>query len=256
MTLAALLSASPFQAAPADVLLGRLVLAAYDQGFSPTPISVDLAPLGFTFEDTWVSHGAFEPAVCYGIVARHPDLGRHLAIRGTEDGPEWAEDAEFWPETCPFAPNGAKTEAGFTSLVLGGSLASGRPVESLMPGGELALDGVEGHSLGGAIAEGVAALVGAGYAGLWAAPRLGNAIFRDWLLTRVKRVFRPYLVGDGVPSVPLDLPPFFEYLHPPGFQIGNGRVLNNPKARHSLLSYLNAFDPTIAPAPSCAVGSG
>jgi len=245
MTLADLLAASATTVTAADITLGQLVLQAYAQGDAATPLPVDLSGLGFVFEDTWMSKGSLEPAVAYGIVARHPDLGRHLAIRGTDDWREWAEDAEFWPETCPFAPKGAKTETGFTSLVLGGFLASGRPASALLSGGELALDGIEGHSLGAAIAEGMAARLCVQYAGLWACPRLGNETFRNALLARVRRVWRPYMVGDGVPGLPADLEPFFEYLHPPGFQIDNPRAQNNPDARHQLATYLNALNPNL-----------
>lgn len=251
-------------AQPEDLTLGRLVLGAYAQGSKAYPLAVDLSALGFRIVDTWLSRGDFEPYRCFGIVAEHPVLGRHLAIRGTDDLPEWVEDAEFWPIPCLFAPKGVKTEHGFTQLVLNGRLASGRPAESLMQGGELALDGVEGHSLGAAIAEGMAGRFGVPYAGLWACPRFGNDPWRDWLLSRCRRVFRPYMAGDFVPDLPADFPPFrppgwpplIEYVHPPGFEVENLRSLNNPGARHALLTYLNAFDPGILLDPEDAVTLG
>lgn len=231
---------------PDDILSGRRVLLAYDQGFGSSPLPVNPAGIGLKVIDVAMSCGDYEPECCYGIVTESlTDFRRYLSFRGTANGAEWLEDGQFWPRPVAWAPRGAMIEHGFYTIIKNTRLASGRTLESLN------LTGVDGHSLGAAVAEGMAAKLGVSYAGLWASPRLGNETFRQYLLSRVSRVFRPYMLGDVVPNVPFDLEPFFEYLHPPGFQIDNPAAANNPKCRHALLTYLNAFDSTIGVGAGC-----
>ena len=221
-----------------DLQFGRLIQYAYQQGFGPTPIAVDPTPIGFRFVQTLMGNGNAEAPCCYGIVAeRLSDGYRVAAIRGTADPSEWVEDGEFWPERSPWGPG--KTEGGFTDVVesICGYLAPGVPVTL----GQLQVKAVVGHSLGAAVAEGLAAKYGLEYAGLWACPRLGDAAFVQFLLSRVKTVLRLSVAGDIVPQVPLDLPPIFAYQHPPGqlLQPADGTPSDWP-SRHALVTYLTA----------------
>lgn len=229
--LAARAALSPLGLVKLDLDLAALIEVAYAQGFGPDPLPVT-PPAGWTFERAVRSHGNLEPAACFGcLLEREADGLRVLAIRGTADPAEWIEDAEFWPERWPFNLAGGKTEFGFTDLIS----------ELLLDLKTSPIDAVVGHSLGAAIAEGVACGAGADYAGLWACPRLGDATFVKLLLTRVACVVRPFLAGDLVPGVPLDLPPFFAYQHPPGISLGApAGMACDPQVRHALASYIEA----------------
>ena len=217
-----------------DLQFGRLIQYAYDQGFGPDPKLIDPTPIGFRKFETLMGHGNLEAPCCYGFIAERISDGYRLAvIRGTADPDEWLEDGEFWPERSPWGPG--KTEGGFTDVV------DSIETPGLVELSDLGVKAVVGHSLGAAVAEGLAAKYALEYAGLWAAPRLGDAAFVAWLLSRVKTVLRISVAGDAVPEVPLDLPPVFAYQHPPGLilQPADGTP-PDLGSRHALVTYLTA----------------
>lgn len=243
------LAADPFSAQPQDIRLGRLILASYAQGFGPQPKPVGdlLFALGMRLVDVILSHDDIEPQVCYGLIAQDLKTGDlYEAWRGTQDEDEWIGNAEFWPRPCSWAPQGTKLEHGFGCVIDNAVTLMGTPIANYP------IKAVVGHSKGAAVAAGRAAKVGAEYAGLWASPRLWNQAGVDWLKTRVRRIFRPFNDGDRVPGVPFDLPPFFQYSHPPGFQIDSAAFAKTDiGCRHQLRTYLHFFDPSVTLDAGC-----
>jgi hypothetical protein len=227
-------AASPLEIHPLDIELGALIRFAYGQGFGPRPLPVDPGPAGYDLVARGTAQGNLEARCYYAVkLMRKVDGLKVLAIRGTADVNEWKEDAEFWPERCPWGPG--KTEGGMTDIIT--TLAADDPEAKPL----WDVDAVVGHSLGAAIAEGIGAEFSVPYVGLWAAPRLGDGDARAALLARCKLVLRPYMQGDLVPDLPFDLPPIFTYLHPPGFELEPAPgTAWDPETRHALDTYLTA----------------
>ena len=162
-----------------------------------------------------------------------------LAIRGTADPIEWAEDGEFWPRSVADIPGSVET--GFWSVAETLKI-DGKPLAELagMVNGPIT---VVGHSLGAALATYAAyELARAGMtvsARMIASPHPGDGDFARAFGSRVPDHIAYVNTDDLVPTVP----EMFGYTHVPnvvtldpaalGAQLDGG-----PAADHHVLSYV------------------
>jgi Lipase (class 3) len=161
--------------------------------------------------------------VSFGFVAQDPAGNVVIAIRGTANMLEWAQDARFLAVKCPFLAGAGLTEDGFTavyeSLRIGQteqsqllvdalpSMAFPHPVTSLT---------ICGHSLGGALVTLLALDVAANtkfkspIAYTYASPRTGDPSFADTYKQLVPNTIRIVNRFDAVPNLPT--PPLYEHV--------------------------------------------
>jgi hypothetical protein len=191
--------------------------------------------------------------VCYGYVAESVSQpGKFaLAIRGTADPIEWAEDGEFFQVATKWP---GKVEGGFWGIF--GSFTFRHPggIEEPLNSALVALIGegsliIVGHSLGSALATMVAyeaaPLIGARVAlRVFASPHPGDAEFVAAVAAAVPDHVHYANVLDLVPRVPLGfgyaaLPNTVEISpHTAGVRIKFG-----PQCLHHLVCYLALIDP-------------
>jgi pimeloyl-ACP methyl ester carboxylesterase len=188
--------------------------------------------------------------VSFGLVMQAPDGGVVIAIRGTDDVPEWVHDAEFLRVTCPVLAGAGETDDGFTavyqSLRVGADPASTTVTQALQglkfPRAVTSLT-ICGHSLGGALVTLLALDVAAHTAYktpvvyTYASPRTGDQQFVDTYNPVVPNTVRMANRLDVVPSLP---PAAFGYAHVNTFyELHPGLDVDiNAACRHFLTTYL------------------
>lgn len=192
--------------------------------------------------------------VCYGYVAQSVTNPHQfvIALRGTSNPIEWAEDAEFELMSAPGIPGAV--ECGFYGIA--NSLAFRVPggadqplipaLTALVGSGSLT---IVGHSLGSALATIVAyqaapALGGRVTLRVFASPRPGNADFTAAVAEAVPDHVHYANVLDLVPRVPFGfgyapLPNTVTLLPHTGFV----RIKFGPACLHHLVGYLALIDP-------------
>jgi len=193
-----------------SLLLTKLISVGYDDRFlvaSEAVATVGLAALGFTLVSVVYGtdfKGLFgQETVPYGVLAKDGAGKVYVAFRGTDDAKEWLEDGFAIPEVTTTFPANCRTHKGFTDLFE--TLTSqNKPILGLLAGDPVT---VTGHSLGGALAYLLGAVLGhgCGYLETFESPRVGDAAFCQWMDSRVPSHFRDVIMGDVVPHAPPEL---------------------------------------------------
>jgi Lipase (class 3) len=290
---------APFDA-KASAFYGRFVQAAYsmyeaDSGnLTPEPSS-DF-PAGYSLL-AWIQMrdfviGATGP-VFYGFIAQcASDSSRFvLAIRGTDDGIEWWDDAnalskvpfkvagcgsvsggfariydtleviERSTPTPNMAPRSLESAGGFSAQVASlvkrhGPALSAR--DSLVPA--TATIEITGHSLGAALAtlytveNARSDQIQSPMLCTFASPYVGDAAFAAAFNSLALTAWRIVNIRDLVPKVPGTLLGFAHVATEFTFD-SRGRVQSSVACWHSLSTYLNLLDATLALEPKCQLTS-
>lgn len=236
---------------PAIVRIGQAVQACYAPFFLDRP---ERAVFTGPHQVIWgTDRDGPRP---YGVVFFDAGLQAWIvAMRGTDSLPEWLSDATAILIECPFLA-GARTHQGFTeiyeTLVVDGSSIRAHLVDHTRP------IIVTGHSLGAALATMVAAAIGGAHLVTFAGPRVGDDAFAHMAMSRLAGNIRVVNQQDLVPKLPARLDPDFPFAHlGVAMDVDSiGEVRDDPKAWHSLPTYLHLLDPAIpveteyAPPPS------
>jgi predicted lipase len=245
------------------VELGNFVLAAYDL-FTADGNRAFVLPAGYQLvmkiyaDDLTDDLPIFK---VFGFIARSgSDVV--VAIRGTEGVLEWLIDAQFGQVPFPFF-NPGRTEQGFTNfystLRTGPSAADPRAIDALrglVGGSTVKTLRITGHSLGAALATLLAFdVAGNGVFAnptvyTFASPRVGDKVFAGTYDDLVRTSWRVTNLNDIVPHLP---PELAGYVHIDAELPINSDDRSNHTVPcwHSLLTYLNTLDATVALAASC-----
>lgn len=209
---------------PEDIRRGRALLAAYALGDGPTALLSAGTPLAaeqhFSIITPIFGHGSFEPDCCYGFVGEDVRDGAFdLFIRGTQivkgrPLAEYLEDASAFPirPNWPGCPDGTLVHVELALI-----LQSLRTIWADKAVWDYPLRSVNGHSLGGGIAQAAAARYGIPFVGLWESMRAFAGAGLSWAAGRSRRIFSVRNALDFVPDLP---PAPFE--NPPADQIDSG----------------------------------
>ncbi len=256
------MTASVFSVTEA-VELGRFILAAYDL-FAANDPPAFTPPDGYALVSKVYADDLTDGLPVYkvfGFIARS-GADVVVAIRGTEGVFEWIMDFLFAPTTFPYLAAG-KTEHGFTNFYTtfrsGPSDASPRVVEalrSLVAGGSVQTLRITAHSLGSALATMLAIDVsGNGVfktptVYTFASPRVGDKVFAGTYDGLVPDSWRVNNLNDIVPQLP---PQLAGYVHVDAEVPINSEDRTNHSLNcwHSLLTYLNTLDGSVALDASC-----
>jgi hypothetical protein len=167
-------------------------------------------------------------------VTTEPDGFVVIAFRGSVTAEDWARDFICAPVEDRAHPQLGHCHAGF----LDGAESILDEVTQASAGKRAI---VTGHSLGGALALGVGALLACmGTPPMaivtFGAPRFGMAMF----VKAIARVpVRQYRRGnDPVPTVPFDVPPLLQFLDARDPLIAIGAAQSNPFACHAIAGYV------------------
>ena len=217
--------------------------------------AIDASPFGFKNRDAILADELGFTGVPVGILME--DLVTEEiweAYRGTKvvaNGPnEWGVDAQIWLDPCPFAP-GCRTHRGFTQTETTFRLLSGAsfPVPQA----------ITGHSLAAAWALLRAARLRASLIS-FAGPKVGDREFADFAVQAIPQLIRWVDHPDGVPKVPLEVWPLFQYMHAGPANEFDATPRINPAlslpdalaAYHNIFTYANAVDPKVPILPQFA----
>jgi predicted lipase len=248
---------------PAEaVQLGQLVLAAYDLYSSGAAAPV--LPPGYTLVSNIYADDITDNDPAYkvfGFIARKgPEVV--VAVRGTEGILEWIRNFDLELVRFPYATAG-KTEQGFNGFYAtfrtGNTVTDYRVITTLsqlVAVGDVTSIKITGHSLGGALATMLAVDLAAN--SVWvnpivytfASPRVGDKVFAGTYDNLVATSWRLSNLNDLVPKLPPELTGFVHV--DAEFPINSDdRCRQTFDCWHSMLTYLNTINPTIALAPSC-----
>ncbi len=268
------MSASSFDAA-LPVRLGQFVLQIekWDEETSPGTVT---PPKGYRLLHFLAANDLI-PGLpdfdIYGYIALSPD-GSDLvvALRGTKGILEWLKDFQFFLTAYPYLPGAGRIASGFAALYasLGVTLDTVRPnvvpdpasprltavLRIILADPAIKTVHLTGHSLGGALAT----LLALDIAGnrvfdaptvyTFASPAVGDKKFAGTYDARVPDTWRIANPADLITHLPLPLMGFVhvdrEYRLLPGHE-----PLLRPDCQHALLTYLNAFDPSIVKDDGC-----
>lgn len=233
-----------------------VISAQYDADDSQMAYSaLDLTAFGFQNRDVIVGDELGFKGVPVGLLCEDVQTEEiHEIYRGTRviaNGPnEWKVDAEAVLATCPFVP-GAKSHLGFTSTAETFRLLSGRPFP--VP------QYVDGHSLAAAWALLRGTKVKASVIS-FAGPRVFDRAGADAAVQAIPNLLRWVHHSDIVPKVPVDLWPFFGFIHAgPATEFDSAAKIRGDlsftdtiAAWHNIHTYWNAVDPTHPLAPQFA----
>ena len=219
-------------ASPQTLLAANLVALAYQTAADLT--APDVSALGCKLESIIDGVENSNPVV-FGLVVTHPQFGRILAFRGTDDGLEALDDMDAALEPCPPLDSitGAQWHRGF-----------GRVFTSLtMPAGPFDL--IAGHSLGCPLAAYACLSHGGGALVLIASPKPGNSALASAVAACAGQIASFANVNDPVPRLPItvDWPWKFEdfqpIIHPTELVPGSvsPAVPSDWLSSHSLASY-------------------
>jgi len=174
--------------------------------------------------------------VSFGLVVTHPQFGRILAFRGTDDTVEALDDLDAVLEPCPLSDGGgASWHRGFARVF----------TSLTMPTGPF--DIIAGHSLGCPLAAFAALSHGAGRLILFASPKPGNTVLAADVLENLGAGVESYANrDDAVPRLPItvDWPWKFEDFQPiiPPTELDGGSVVppipSDWLAAHRLDNYI------------------
>jgi hypothetical protein len=186
-----------------------------------TYVTPPTMPIPMTGVDCRVSHAS--------------DGGAIVAFRGSETAEDWVRDFLAWPVDDRAHPQLGLCHAGFLDAALS-VVAAVRDVTKGLPWY------VTGHSLGGAIAQGVGALlicarVPPEAVVTFGAPRFGMEKFANVLQSVPVRLYRRG--NDVVPTVPWDVPPLLCFLDAHAPLIVIGQAQRNPFACHAIQGYVD-----------------
>jgi hypothetical protein len=167
-------------------------------------------------------------------VTTEPDGSVVVAFRGSVTAEDWARDFICAPVEDRAHPQLGHCHAGF----LDGAESILAEVQSAI-GGKSTI--ITGHSLGGALALGVGALLAcAGTPPLaivtFGAPRFGMAMFVKAIAALYVRQYRRG--NDPVPTVPFDVPPLLQFLDARDPLIAIGVAQSDPFNCHSIAGYV------------------
>jgi hypothetical protein len=178
---------------------------------------------------------AADPANRHGLcITTESDSSVVIAFRGSVTAEDWARDFICAPVVDRAHPQLGHCHAGF----LDGA-------ESILDEVNVAIGNkaviVSGHSLGGALALGVGALLvcaGKPPAAIvtFGAPRFGMAMFVKALAAVPVRQYRRG--NDPVPGVPFDVPPLLQFLDARDPLIAIGVAQRDPFNCHSIAGYV------------------
>jgi hypothetical protein len=160
--------------------------------------------------------------------------GMVVAFRGSVTAEDWARDFICAPVVDRDDPQLGRCHAGF----LDGAKSVLAAIMAAVGGGPFYL---AGHSLGGALALGVGALMvcsGKPPAAIitFGAPRFGMAKFVATLQPMPVRQYRRG--NDPVPLIPFDVPPFIEFLDARDPLIAIGAAQRDPFSCHAIEGYV------------------
>ena len=223
-----------------------------------TPINVTYDSINVNYKavatvdgnDLATGIGSVDPAkpVSFGFIAQDSAGNVVVAVRGTANAFEWAQDARFLPVKCPILPGAGFTAEGFTavykSLRIRSEAGSPLLVSGLssmkFPQSVTSLT-ICGHSLGGALVTLMALDVVANtklpsptvYS--YASPRTGNGSFVDTYNQLVPKTFRIFNRYDSVPT----LPPLYDHVLQP-YELNDFKSVKADLAcQHHLTTYLH-----------------
>lgn len=248
---------------PEALQLGQFVLAAYDLFTANDPPGF-VPPDGYSLVSKIYADDITDDIPDYkvfGFIARSgPDVV--VAIRGTEDVPEWIINSLFLPVAFPYV-NAGRTEQGFTyfysTFHTGADSSSPRVIDALRG---LTADGtvqtlrITGHSLGSALATLLAIdVAGNGVFAspivyTFASPRVGDKVFAGTYDSLVPVSWRIANLNDIVTQLP---PSFAGYVHVDAEVPINSddRTKHTFGCWHALLTYLNTLDSSVALDAEC-----
>ena len=214
----------------------QLVQAAYDPIFLASHSLPNVSALGFTLTDSiWGMEGKF--SVPYGFLASNPSGGQVIAIRGTDSGLEWVEDAALHMETNPWGPG--LVHHGFLEICRSLGIGAERaPILSKIT--SLAGLTVVGHSLGASVGRLLTMQLGhVGEILTWGEPRSCNGDAAGYSLSCVNNSRRARNPRDLVPMVPLFDPcrPLDGYRHA-GDPVKLQSAGANPIEAHEIATYI------------------
>jgi predicted lipase len=244
------------------VQLGQFILAAYDLYTSGAPAPA--LPPGYVlvseiFADDITDHDPVYKV--FGFIARKgPELV--VAIRGTEGILEWIRDFDLELVRFPYATAG-KTEQGFNGFYAtfrtGNAVTDHRVITTLsqlVAVGDVTSIKITGHSLGGALATMLAVDLAAN--NVWVnpivytfgSPRVGDKVFAGTYDNFVATSWRVSNLNDLVPKLPPELTGFVHV--DAEYPINSDdRCRHTVACWHSILTYLNTLDPTVALDQGC-----
>lgn len=218
------------------ITAAKLVKSAYDPAFVAGGVVPDLAPLGCTnVLSVWGADAAL--AYPYGFLATMLDGSQVLALRGTDSGIEWVEDAQIRMVTNPWGPG--LVHSGFLAICR--TLGIGEYRQPLLPSvTSLASLAVVGHSLGAAVSRLLSMQLGhVGSVQTWGEPRSCNGDAAGYALSCTSANRRARNPRDLVPMVPMFDPmrPIDGYRH-----AGEPLLLpafgTNPVEAHAMDTYI------------------
>jgi len=213
------------------LIAAQLVQRAYTAGEA----AVDLSDLGFAWS-TCLYATDLNGQQPYGFLATALDgSGQVLAIRGTDDSFEWAQDAAIILTGNPWGPG--RVHTGFSRLC--GTLRLGVAGVAVADGiGPLSALSLAGHSLGAALARQLSMQLGKVAAThTWGEPRSCDGTAADWAFSCAGMIRRAVNERDLVPMVPENIPPLWPYQHV-GTETTVGRTGNNPEQAHAIETYI------------------
>jgi predicted lipase len=252
---------SPFDPTEASQL-GQLILAAYNLYSSGAAVPV--LPASYTLVSNIYADDITDNDPAYkvfGFIARSgSDVV--VAIRGTEGILEWIRNFDLALVRFPYATAG-NTEQGFNGFYAtfrtGNTVTDPRVITTLsqlVAGGNVTSIKITGHSLGAALATMLAVDLAAN--GVWVnpivytfgSPRVGDKVFAGTYDNFVATSWRVSNLNDLVPKLPPELTGFVHV--DAEFPINSDDHCRHTFACwHSMLTYLNTLDPTVALDPSC-----
>jgi predicted lipase len=245
------------------VELGRFILAAYDLFAAGDPPAFAL-PAGYQLVSKIYADDLTDNLPAFKVFGFIGQSGTDVvvAIRGTRGALEWLMNVHFLPVPFPFLDAG-RTEQGFTNfystLRTGPNAAQPRVIDalrSLVAAGTVHTLRITGHSLGAALATLLAIDVSGNgvFAGptvyTFASPRVGNKVFAGSYDDLVPTSWRVTNLNDIVPHLP---PLLAGYVHVDAEFPINSDVTSKHTVPcwHSLLTYLNTLDATVALEGGC-----
>lgn len=226
-----------------------LISACYDSEDTLSAYrAIDPAPFGCKMRDVILADELGFTGVPVGIMVEDlvtEEIG--VVLRGTRviaNGPnEWEVDGQFALDPCPFVPGG-RSHRGFTTTWRTFRLSNG---SYAFPAVQL----VTGHSLAAAWGLLAAAFWKANLIS-FAGPRVGDSSLVAYANQAIPSLVRFVNRPDIVPDVPLDIWPWFEYIHAEGEHGFDGSAWINQdlpfktklEAFHSIHVYWHAVDPS------------